>query len=191
MKIFFCISYCKNWKKVNYDFKVGQIRRKTIFEGGSMWKKTGPGPRLFLAADAHGLFDLWARETTRSLNASISSFTLDSEEDSLCQFYQGYRHYVPRHFGVSLARITTPTRCRNNSIADIEPITNLSQVKSHIKNRNFNTGNLQLTLIQSVDSRHDQPFFLSRRSDLATLDLESPEWSGDSAFRVTRVIWRL
>ena len=28
---------------------------------------------------------------------------------------------------------------------------------------------------QSVDSRHDQPFFMSHRSDPATLDLESPE----------------
>ena len=134
----------KGWITI---LKWAKSEDKLFLRGGSMWKKTGPGPRLFLAADAHGLFDLWARETTRSLNASISSFTLDSEEDSLCQFYQGYRHYVPRHFGVSLARITTPTRCRNNSIADIEPITNLSQVKSHIKNRNFNTGNLQLTLI--------------------------------------------
>ena len=44
---------------------------------------------------------------------------------------------------------------------------------------------------QSVDSRHDQPFFLSRQSDPATLDLESPEWSGDSSFRVARVIWQL
>ena len=45
---------------------------------------------------------------------------------------------------------------------------------------------------QSVDSRHDQPFFMSRRSDPATLVLESPEWSGNSGFRVAgviRLIW--
>ena len=44
---------------------------------------------------------------------------------------------------------------------------------------------------QSVESRHDQPFFMSHRSDPLTLDLESPEISGYFAFRVTEVIRRL
>ena len=44
---------------------------------------------------------------------------------------------------------------------------------------------------QSLYSRHDQPFFMSRRSDLATLDLVLPERSGHSGFTVTGVIWQL
>ena len=37
---------------------------------------------------------------------------------------------------------------------------------------------------QSVDSRHDQPFFMSHQSDTATLKPESPDHSGDSKTRV-------
>ena len=64
-KYFFCISYRKiYWKKVNYDFKVGQIWRETIFEGGSMWiKKLDRAPAFFLAADAHGRFSYGKRAT--------------------------------------------------------------------------------------------------------------------------------